>query len=182
MSILSGFKYHQDPKQLHVGTLPPHAYFIPFGAEQKHGLRTESSRFELLNGEWDFDYYESLFDLPEDFLCTRAQHRLAVPANWQLNGFGKPQYTNVRYPIPFDPPFVPDENPVGVYRREYSYTPDGLRRVLVFEGVDSCVYLFVNGSFKGYSQVSHCTSEFDVTDLLHEGSNSLCAVVLKYCD
>ena len=83
-------------------------------------------------------------DLPEDLLTRPAVASLPVPSNWQLHGYGKPQYTNIRYPIPYDPPYVPDQNPVGVYRRNFSYTPDDKRRVLVFEGVDSCFYLFIN--------------------------------------
>ncbi|WP_294406939.1 glycoside hydrolase family 2 TIM barrel-domain containing protein [uncultured Ruminococcus sp.] len=179
-------KYHEDTQTLHVGTLSPHAYFVPFRAEQRvSDERADSELFELLNGEWDFDYYESVFDLPENF-TDRSEDppkgSIAVPSNWQLKGYDKPQYTNVRYPIPFDPPYVPDENPVGLYRRKYAYHADGLKRHLVFEGVDSCLYLYVNGNFVGYSQVSHCISEFDVTAFLKEGENEIACAVLKYCD
>lgn len=176
-------KYHEDLESLHIGTQPCHAYFIPFKTGQKLSQDRKSSLlFESLNGEWDFDYFQSLFDLPADFLDIPPADKISVPSNWQLKGYGKPQYSNVRYTIPFDPPYVPEKNAVGVYRRSYVYTADGLRRRLVFEGVDSCVYLYVNRQFAGYSQVSHSTSEFDVTDLLHEGENELAAVVLQYCD
>ena len=174
--------YHEDPQALHIGTLPKHCYFIPFGEEQNPFAGRESSgRFELLNGEWDFRYYNSIIDLEDDFAALPGD-KLPVPSNWQLHGYDRAQYTNVCYPIPFDPPYVPDDIPVGVYGRDYSYTPDGMRRILTFEGVDSCVYLYVNGEFAGYSQVSHSVSEFDITPLLREGANRITAAVLKWCD
>lgn len=182
MTWRSVLTLHEDPQKLHIGTLTPHAYFIPFACGQANGRRDSSALFTSLCGNWSFDYYECPDDLPEDLLTRPAAASLPVPSNWQLHGYGKPQYTNIRYPIPYDPPYVPDQNPVGVYRRNFSYTPDDKRRVLVFEGVDSCFYLFINGSFVGYSQVSHAVSEFDITEYLHEGNNQIAVVVLKYCD
>ncbi|WP_295153607.1 glycoside hydrolase family 2 TIM barrel-domain containing protein [uncultured Ruminococcus sp.] len=174
--------YHEDAQALHIGTLPDHAYFIPFAKGQDpFAERTASKRFELLNGDWDFVYYESIIDMPDDFTDTFSG-KLPVPSNWQLHGFDKAQYTNVCYPIPFDPPYVPDDIPVGVYGRDHIYVPDGMRRILCFEGADSCLYLYINGQFAGYSQVSHHTSEFDITDFLHEGVNRITAAVLKWCD
>ena len=174
---------HEDPRKLHIGTLPDHAYFIPFAKGQDpFAEREHSQRFELLNGEWDFTYYDSIIDMPDDFIAAAAGGKLPVPSNWQLHGYDKAQYTNVCYPIPFDPPYVPDDIPVGVYSRGFVHKPDGLRKILCFEGVDSCFYLYVNGQFAGYSQVSHHTSGFDITDLLHEGENSITAAVLKWCD
>ena len=173
---------HEDPQKLHIGTLPDHNYFIPFAKGQDaFALREESDRFELLNGEWDFVYYESIIDMPDDFTDT-VKDKIPVPSNWQLHGYDTPQYTNVNYPIPYDPPYVPDDIPVGVYRKTYIYKPDGLRRILCFEGVDSCLYLYINGHFAGYSQVSHHTSEFDITAMLHEGENQIAVAVLKWCD
>lgn len=175
--------FHEDEQNLHIGTLDKHCYFIPFSPEQDpFGDRECSNRFELLNGEWDFRYYESIIDLEDDFVSVSFEKKISVPSNWQLHGYDKPQYTNVSYPIPYDPPYVPDDIPVGVYRRSYPYAPDGLSRILVFEGVDSCIYLYVNNEFAGYSQVSHSTSEFDITAFLHEGENVITAAVLKWCD
>ena len=175
--------YHEDPDKLHIGTLPPHAYFIPFAKGQNpFDSRYESERFTLLNGEWDFCYYDSIIDLPDDFTSTESDVTIPVPANWQLCGYDRPQYTNVCYPIPFDPPFVPDDNPVGVYTKHISHKADGMRKILVFEGVDSCLYLYINGRFAGYNQVSHIAAEFDITDYLIEGDNVITAAVLKWCD
>lgn len=175
--------FHEDPESLHVNTLNRHCYFIPFGKGQDpFGSREGSDRFELLNGDWDFRYYDSIVDLEDDFIGVPFGKTIPVPSNWQLYGYDGLQYTNINYPIPFDPPYVPDDIPTGVYRRGYTYIPDGRDRILVFEGADSCVYLFVNGEFAGYSQVSHSTSEFDVTPFLREGGNTVAAVVLKWCD
>jgi len=175
--------YHENMDALHINTMDRHAYFIPFAKGQNPFENRElSENFELLNGEWDFRYYDSIIDLEDDFLKVRAEKKISVPSNWQLCGYDKPQYTNVAYPIVFDPPYVPDENPVGVYSREYEYEPDDKDRILTFEGVDSCIYLYINNSFVGYSQISHCTSEFDITEYLKVGKNIITAAVLKWCD
>ena len=182
-SAKSKMIYHENPDMLHVNTLPNHCYFIPFDKSQNpFDPREGSARFELLNGEWGFTYYDSIIDMNDDFLSVMPSKSIPVPSNWQLHGYDVPQYTNICYPITFDPPYVPDDTPVGVYTRKYTYSPDGMRRILVFEGVDSCLYLYVNGCFAGYSQVSHMTSEFDITNLLQEGENTLTVAVLKWCD
>lgn len=182
-SAKSKMIFHEDPDTLHVGTLGRHCYFIPFKKGQDpFADRERSAALELLNGEWGFIYRDSVIDLEDDFTQIAASETISVPSNWQLKGYDKPQYTNVCYPIPYDPPYVPDDDPVGVYSRSYRYTPDGLDRILVFEGVDSCLYLYINGEFVGYTQVSHSTSEFDITPYLHEGENTLTAAVLKWCD
>ena len=164
-SAKSHMVFHENTETLHIGALPDHAYFMPFAKGQDAFAERETSKlFELLNGEWDFSYFDSIIDLPDDFTKSAENtSKIPVPSNWQLHGYDKPQYTNICYPIPFDPPYVPDDVPVGVYGRDYVYAPDGLRRILCFEGVDSCIYLYVNDEFAGYSQVSHHTSEFDIT-------------------
>ncbi|MBR5401968.1 MAG: hypothetical protein IK102_09170 [Treponema sp.] len=187
--------YHENPDVFHVNALENHCYFIPFenGAEQKSkanpfAYREKSKRFELLNGKWGFRYYSSLIDLEDNFASRNyAQTVLAdkkkinVPSNWQFCGYDKPQYTNVDYPIPYNPPFVPDENPVGVYYKEYEYIKDGLERILCFEGADSCIYVYVNGKFTGFSEISHHTAEFNITPFLEQGKNIITVAVLKWC-
>ena len=93
---------------------------------------------------------------------------VTVPGMWQNYGYDTYQYTNVRYPIPLDPPYVPQENPCGAYVRtfEYQKKEDAPNAYLNFEGVDSCLYVWVNGTYVGYSQVSHASREFDITDLV----------------
>ena len=181
--------YHENPDVFHVNTMANHCYFVPFALGQNaFDAREKSKRFKLLNGRWGFSYYSSLIDLPDDFAEIKFAQRvleggkkIPVPSNWQLQGYDRAQYTNVDYPIPYNPPFVPDENPVGVYYKTYDYKADGLERILCFEGVDSCIYLYVNGKFCGFSEVSHHTSEFDITPLLQEGSNIITVAVLKWC-
>ena len=181
--------YHENPDVFHVNTLPDHCYFVPFATGQNpFEERTRSKRFQLLNGRWGFSYYSSLIDLPDDFAEVKFSQKvleggkkIPVPSNWQLHGYDRAQYTNVDYPIPYNPPFVPDENPVGVYYKTYNYKADGLEKILCFEGADSCIYLYVNGKFCGFSEVSHHTSEFNITPLLHEGSNIITVAVLKWC-
>ena len=184
-SAKSMMTFHEDLKaqNLHVNTLGSRCYYVPFAkGEDPFSKREDSSRFELLNGEWGFSYYDSIINMPDDFTDIEPERKIPVPSNWQLYGYDVPQYTNVVYPITFDPPYVPDDDPVGVYSRKYRYTPDEMRRILVFEGVDSCRYLYINGVFAGYTQVSHAMSEFDITDLLQPGDNTITAAVLKWCD
>ena len=181
--------YHEDPNVFHVNTLENHCYFIPFAnGQDAFAERRKSKRFELLNGRWGFEYYSSVIDLPDNFADIKyagkvleSGKKIPVPSNWQLHGYDKPQYTNVDYPIPYNPPFVPDENPTGVYYKTYNYKADGLERILCFEGADSCIYVYVNGKFCGFSEVSHHTSEFNITPLLHEGQNIITVAVLKWC-
>ena len=176
--------YHENPAKLHIGTEEPRNYYVPFApGENPFAPREQSSRLISLDGEWGFDGYASLADVPDNWVERPTAGRMPVPGCWQLNGFGEPMYVNVRYPIPYDPPYVPVDNPAGVYRRAFSADlTDGMRWLLHFEGVDSCYYLYLNGAFVGYSQVTHNTSVFDATPFLRQGDNTLVLLVLKWCD
>ena len=178
-------RYFEDPQTLHVNTTPHHAYFIPFSSTESAVKKTRefSPYFTLLNGEWDFAYFESYTHLPQDFLHFSFTDKIPVPSNWQNHGYDNHQYTNVNYPFPFDPPYVPIENPCGLYHRVFNVEINAEKRYLLnFEGVDSCLFVYVNQQFVGYSQISHCTSEFDITDFLQQGENHLHVLVLKWCD
>lgn len=170
-------KYYEDPGTLHIGTMPNRSYYLPEGAVRP------------LNGEWNFRCFKSPLEVPEDFFAADAGLSgfgpIPVPSCWQTQGYDRHQYTNVRYPFPYDPPYVPEENPCGAYARRFFVAEGDLSEKKVylnFEGVDSCFYVWVDGAFAGYSQVSHSTSEFDVTALLHAGENTLAVLVLKWCD
>ena len=172
-----------DPSLFHTGEAEPHAYLIPLEADQKYDLpREQSHRFTSLNGEWDFDFFPDIHSLPEDFCNMPLEHTIPLPSVWQKHGYDQIQYTNVRFPFPYDPPFVPAENPCGVYRRtfDFSVNSDSVYSI-VFEGVDSSLFLFINGNFVGCSQVAHMPAEFDITKYLLNGSNTICAVVAKWC-
>lgn len=181
-------EYFQDPSVLHIGTCPDRSYYVPCATREEAEAgcpRSASSRVQMLNGVWDFKYYSSVRDLknaPWEEGDPAVYDRIDVPSCWQMKGYDQIQYTNVRYPFPFDPPYVPVDNPCGVYKREFEVRAGGRRVYLNFEGVDSCFYLYVNGKFVGYSQVSHCTHEFDLTDFVTEGKNALTVIVLKWCD
>ena len=183
--------YHTSLDALHVNCEKPRAYFIPYGTEKaaKKDNRCESENFITLCGEWDFHFYSSIHEAP-DFLsadfCEEGD-KLTVPRSWQTvldKGYDLPNYTNVNYPIPFDPPHVPVENPCGLYCRKITVGEEFLKKdvYINFEGVDSCFYLYVNNKFAGYSQVSHMTSEINVTGLLTVGENDIKVLVFKWCD
>ncbi len=180
-------QFHEDPQILHVGTCPIRSYYLPF-ADEEESHTGVSSRVFSLDGEWAFRYFESFGQAvdPEEGLCFDEEEMgsIPVPSCWQNHGYGRHMYTNVRYPFPVDPPFVPDENPCGLYVRHFELEEKDqeARWFLNFEGVDSCFYLWVNGKFAGYSQVSHATSEFELTELLQEGDNTLAVLVLQWCD
>lgn len=183
-------KYYEDVHTLTVNTEPMRAYYIPTSCAQDNSwkCRRETDRFTLLNGDWKFRYFDSIYDCQEAFYeegyCTCGFDTIPVPSNWQDHGYERHQYTNTRYPFPFDPPYVPLENPCGAYVRTFEYTKasDVSTFHLNFEGVDSCYYVWLNGTFIGYHQVSHSTGEFDITKALKNGTNTLAVLVLKWCD
>ncbi len=180
--------FFEQPDTLHINTQPPRCYYIPASREGLYALERErSDRFVLLSGSWRFCWFHSVYEVDKDDWSSGAGEgfrEVLVPQVWQNYGADVYQYVNTRYPFPFDPPYVPRENPCGVYQRvfEYRKNPEAPQAYLNFEGVDSCFYVWVNGAFAGYSQVSHSTSEFDVTELLKEGENRLTVLVLKWCD
>lgn len=187
------FDYHKSLSHLHVGCAAPHAYFIPFQNEEISASdhRAASARFTSLCGDWSFHFYPSeafLPDFPAKDFTTEGFDRLTVPMSWQAalgRGYDTPNYTNVNYPFPVDPPHVPNDNPCGLYVRTFHMDGNTLAQrtvTLTFEGVDSCFYVFLNDAFVGYSQVSHMTSEFDVTKYLAVGENILKVLVFKWCD
>lgn len=185
------FNYHENFDTIHVNTEENHNYFIPFTIKQDPFMpREESKCFTLLNGLWDFVFFDSIFDLNVEFfdLFSSKQkekevNQIPVPANWQLHGYDKPAYVNVKYPIPFDPPFVPQDNPIGIYHKKVKLELEKDYDYMIhFEGVDSCFYLYINQKFVGYSQVTHMTSEFNITKELVNGENEIVVVVLKWCD
>ena len=183
-------RYYEDLSVLHENTMPARAYFIPASKRMDNLVehREESDRMQLLNGTWKFQYFNSIYDVQDPFFekdyDTKNFDEIQVPSVWQMAGYDTHQYTNIRYPFPFDPPYVPQDIPCGTYAHTFVYHKDenAPKAFLNFEGVDSCFYVWINGSYVGYSQVSHMTSEFDITDLLRDGENSIAVLVMKWCD
>ena len=186
-----------NEKVVQRNRLPARSYYIP-----------ENSL--LLNGKWDFHYAQTPLHAPEprqrgDVLAGSRSSivleaggagetdeaswlwsQIPVPGHWQLHGFGSPQYTNVPYPFPVCPPYVPSENPTGTYRRKFSIPRTWREQPHVrlrFDGVDSAFHLWINGVEVGYSQGSRNPAEFDITALVRrDGENELFVRVYQWCD
>ena len=180
----------ENPQLLHTHREPAHATLLPFPDETSAGENCLacSPYYRLLNGDWAFAYAETPDGAPVDFaqdtFDASAWDTLPVPSNWQMHGYGRPLYVNLVYPIPVEPPTVPQRNGVGSYRRTFTLPAawDGRRVVLRFDGVNCAFYVWVNGQQVGYSQGSHLPSEFDITAYLCPGENLLAVQVFQYAD
>lgn len=161
-------RHYENPRHTSENRLNPRSYYIPGGV----------SEYKLLNGEWKFAYFERDIDVPD---TIEEWDTIPVPSCWQLLGYENPNYTNVNYPYPCDPPYVPDDNPCGVYEREFILEEKWGRVYFVLEGVSSCAYLSVNGNYVGYTQGSHLQAEFDITEFVNEDTNTITVKVLKWC-
>ena len=183
-------RYYEDLNILHENTMPARAYYIPASKRMDDLVehRESSDRIQFLNGIWKFKYFESIYDVKEEFFRqgfdVSEYADMKVPGVWQNEGYDNHQYTNIKYPFPFDPPYVPQDVPCGAYVYEFDYEEDERAKCafLNFEGVDSSFYLWINGSYVGYSQVPHATSEFDITDVIKNGKNTIAVLVMKWCD
>ena len=156
---------YENPEYISENRLPQRAYYIPNG-------------YTTLNGIWKFKFFECDY---EEGYVEKEWGTIDVPSCWQTRGFEKPNYTNVAFPYPCDPPFVPDRNPMGVYQREFVVDDTERLTYIVFEGVSSCLELYVNDAYAGYSQGSHLQSEFDITKFVVKGINTVTAKVRKWC-
>lgn len=167
-------KHYENLRVLHENTMPSRSYYIPASRRMDNLVhdRAQSDRIRFLNGNWKFRYFDSVYDLKDCFFAQGYDvtdfDTLPVPSVWQMHGYDNNQYTNIKYPFPFDPPYVPHQNPCGAYVCDFEYHFDEATPMIYlnFEGVDSCFYVWLNGKYVGYSQVSHSTSEFDVTEKL----------------
>ena len=128
---------YEDLQHISENRLKQRAFYIP----ENEGAYT------LLNGIWDFSFYENDYD------DTPVKiDKIDVPSCWQCRGYERPVYTNAVYPHPVDPPYVPDQNPMGVYSREIEINNINNKHYIVFEGVSSCLELYINDMYVGYSQ------------------------------
>ena len=161
-------RFYENISKTSENRLPPRAYYIPKG----------ECEYVLLNGVWNFRYFERDFEIPAQIT---EWDKIDVPSCWQLKGYGAPNYTNVCFPFPCDPPYVPDDNPCGVYERNITVSDDEKRTYLVLEGVSSCAKLEVNGQYVGFTEGNHLRAEFDLTEFLSAGDNTLRVYVYKWC-
>lgn len=160
-------RIYEDPQKTSENRLPQRSYYIP------EGLAGCLS----LNGEWRFAYFENGDAAGE----ITEWATVPVPSCWQLQGYGNPNYTNVNYPYPVDPPFVPDINPLGVYERSFELEDGSLDTYVVFEGVSSSAELYVNGKYVGFTQGSRLQAEFDISSYVSSGTNKIRVYVRKWC-
>ena len=161
-------RIYEDPQHTSENRKAPRSYYIPGGV----------SEHMLLNGTWNFAYFARDIDVPE---VIENWDAIEVPSCWQLFGYENPNYTNTNYPYPVDQPYVPDDNPCGVYRRGFEIGKKWGKVYFVLEGVASCAFVYVNGGYVGFTQGSHLQAEFDITELVREGTNELTVKVLKWC-
>lgn len=161
-------RHYENPRITSENRCAPRSYYIPAGKSEYH----------LLSGDWRFAFYSRDIDVPEEI---HHWDTIPVPFCWQLHGYEHPNYSNLNYPYPCDPPYVPDDNPCGIYEREFELADKWGRVYFVFEGVSSCAYLYVNGRYVGFTQGSHLQAEFDITEYVHTGMNTIRAKVLKWC-
>lgn len=173
---------YEDLNLIQINREPQRSYYIPYDTLEKalEGKKEKSDYYKLLNGEWNFAYFERDIDVPD---VIEKWDTIPVPSNWQMHGYDKPYYTNVNYPYPVDAPYVPDDNPCGVYSREFNIDSKWSEKdtYIVFEGVNPCLDLYINGEFVGHSQGSHMQSEFNIAKYIKEGSNNITVKVVKWC-
>ncbi|MHA4807523.1 glycoside hydrolase family 2 TIM barrel-domain containing protein [Flavitalea flava] len=179
----------ENPRLVSQNTLPPHAHFVAFPNEQDALLEKPSPNRQILDGEWKFNLAANPSLRPLEFYkddyITSTWKNIKVPANWQVEGWDKFIFTDVEYPIPPNPPFVPaDDNPVGSYKRKFTIpqTWSGKKIIIHFGAVNSFFYLWINGQKVGFSKDSKTPAEFDITTFLRKGENTVSAQVFRFSD
>ena len=171
---------------LSINRLQTHPKFHSWRDKLQAKNNIDSESILSLNGDWFFSYFDNPKQVPESWLEKEIDTKtIPVPSNWQLHGYDVPVYTNIRYPFPYNPPFVPDDNPTGCYSRYINITQAWLEKGetrIIFDGVGSAFHLWCNGQWVGYSQDSRIAAEFDLTPYLKIGQNRIAVLVLKWCD
>ena len=171
---------------LSLNKLDTHPKFHSWRDKQSAKNNVDSSAIVSLNGDWFFSYYQNPQQVPASWLKKEtSQITIPVPSNWQFHGYDAPVYTNIRYPFPYNPPFVPENNPTGCYSRYFDIDKTWINKGdtrIIFDGVSSAFHLWCNGNWVGYSQDSRIAAEFDLTPFLKEGENRIAVLVLKWCD
>ena len=161
-------RHYENPEKTSENRCAARSWYIPGGV----------SRQLMLNGIWNFAFFQRDIDVPE---VIESWDTIPVPSCWQLQGYENPNYSNINYPYPCDPPYVPDDNPCGVYQRQFELDEVKGKTYFIFEGVSSCAYLYINGRYVGFTQGSHLLSEFDITNYVNQGTNTVQVKVLKWC-
>ena len=148
--------------------LPQRTYYIP----------KNEGAYTLLNGVWNFKFFNNDNELNNPIT---EWDKIDVPSCWQARGYECPNYSNKQYTMPIDPPFVPDDNPCGVYERTFEVVNTNNKTYIVFEGISSCGVLYINNKYAGFTSGSHLQAEFDVTEFVTLGTNTIRVIVFKWC-
>lgn len=193
--VCSGMVYAandwENPGKFAEGRLYPRVTAFPYPSQADALARNHetSPYFKSLNGKWKFNFATKPADRPTDFFRTdfndSSWNTIDVPSNWEMQGYGTPIYTNINYPFPKNPPFVPaDDNPVGSYRRSFDIPKnwDGRKIFLHFDGSTAGMYVWVNGKKVGYVQGTKNPAEFDITDFVKPGDNTIACQVFRWTD
>lgn len=161
-------RFYENPLKTSENRLSPRSYYIPGGI----------SKYILLNGVWKFAYFK---DETEAVNNIKNWINMEVPSCWQNSNVENPNYSNTRYPFPFDPPYVPDINPCAVYEREFEIEKIIGKTYFVSEGISSLGEIYINGKYVGFTQGSHLPSEFDISKYVNVGKNTIRIKVYKWC-
>ncbi|WP_213135310.1 beta-galactosidase [Citrobacter sp. FP75] len=177
----------ENPGVTQLNRLEAHPPFCSWRSADDARIDRRSAQLRSLNGQWQFAWFAAPEAVPESWLTedVAQAETITVPSNWQMDGFDAPIYTNVTYPIPVNPPYVPAENPTGCYSLTFNvedaWLDEGQTRI-IFDGVNSAFHLWCNGRWVGYGQDSRLPSEFDLSDYLLRGENRLAVMVLRWSD
>ena len=187
--VATAQEYWERPEIYEVNKLPARATLTPYATLEEALERGASAWVHDISGEWKFHWSTTPEGAPEGFEAVgyddAAWGAISVPGNWEINGYGVPIYTNVTYPFPKNPPFIPhDDNPTGCYRHSFDIPTEweGRRVVLHFESGLAAMYVWVNGIEVGYSEGTKTAVEFDITDMVKSGANALAVKGLRWAD
>ncbi|MCH7323327.1 beta-galactosidase subunit alpha [Solibacillus sp. MA9] len=187
---MKSLKRWEDIRTDEINRMKARAHYLSYPSREsaKTGELIKTHYYQSLNGKWKFIYLEAPEYGPEDFfhdgLDTSQWDEITVPSNWQLQGYGKMHYSDLWYNFPIIPPYVPTDNPTGIYRREFECNRniDGEKLIMRFHGVDSAFELYINGEFVGYSKGARIQAEFDITDYCRQGQNNVTVRVFQWSD
>ena len=180
----------ENPQLYELNKEKPHATFMLFNKKQDvvQDDYSRSPYYQSLNGTWKFVYVDKYADRTKDFYRTDLNdskwNNIAIPSNWEREGFGIPIYTNIVYPFPKNPPYVGENNPVGTYRKQFTVpaTWGGSEVLLHFGSITGCAFIYVNGQKVGMTKASKSPAEFNITKYLKKGNNLLAVQVFRWHD
>lgn len=181
-------KNWENFKKTHENRMAPRAYFFSYSSIEKALTyqRANSNEFMLLSGKWNFNFYENPMLVPEEFYSSKMTDwaKVNVPSIWQMEGYGKLQYTDEGFPFPVDVPFVPTDDPTGAYQRTFFLNErwENKQVIIKFDGVETYFEVYINGNYVGFSKGSRLTAEFDITKYLVKEENLISVKVLQWAD